>query len=83
MVIIAQAQQLKAKLMLKGKHRPAKMVTRKLPDGAGLLSNVPQRKRSQVGDEADDATYCKAINKVSSVFGKAPIRRRPSTRIPS
>ena len=72
-MIIAQAQQLKAKVMLKGKHnhKPHKMVTRKLPDGAGMLSNVPQRKKSQSGDEAaDDATYCKAINKVSSVFGK-------------
>ena len=34
MVLMAQAQQLKAKLMLKGKHRPEKMVTKKMPDGA-------------------------------------------------
>ena len=56
---------------MKGKHRPEKMVTKKMPDGAGLLANVPQRKKSQGGDEAaDDAEYCKAMDKVSSVFGK-------------
>ena len=45
MVLVAEAQQLKAKLMLKGKWRPEKMVRKKMPDGAGLLAKVPQRRR--------------------------------------
>ena len=71
MVLIAEAQQLKAKLMLKGKWRPDKMVRKKMPDGAGMIANVPQRR---VGNGADngaaaDKEYCDAIDKVSSVFG--------------
>ena len=70
MVLIAEAQQLKAKLMLKGKWRPEKMVRKKMPDGAGMIAKVPQRR---LGNGADDATadkeYCNAIDKVSSVFG--------------
>ena len=40
MVLIAEAQQLKAKLMLKGKYRPEKMVRAKMPDGSGMLATV-------------------------------------------
>ena len=41
MVLIAEAQQLKAKLMLKGKFRPEKMVRKKMPDGSGMLAKLP------------------------------------------
>ena len=44
MVLIAEAQQQKAKLMLKGKYRPEKMVRAKMPDGCQLLpSRVPRQ----------------------------------------
>jgi hypothetical protein len=46
MVLIAEAQQVKAKLQLKGRWRPDKMVRKKMPDGTGLLANVPQRRTS-------------------------------------
>ena len=70
MVLVAEAQQLKAKLMLKGKWRPEKMVRKKMPDGAGLLAKVPQRRRGKGADDAAaDKDYCDAIDKVSSVFG--------------
>ena len=69
MVLVAAAQQLKAKLMLKGKYRPEKMVRKKMPDGAGMLANVPER--SKVLDDATaDAEYCKSIDKVSAIFGR-------------
>ena len=71
---MAQAQQLKSKLMLKGKTRPDKMVKKKMPDGAGLLANVPQRKKTKGGKGADedaaDKEYCVAMDKVSSIFGR-------------
>ena len=40
MVLIAEAQQVKAKLELKGRWRPEKMVRKKMPDGAGMLAKV-------------------------------------------
>ena len=48
------------------------MVRKKLPDGAGLLEELPRRARlgAEEGDEAADAAYCAAIDKVSDVFGK-------------
>ena len=63
MVLIAEAQQVKAKLQLKGRWRPDKMVRKKMPDGAGMLANVPQRRSSSRGaDEAAalevDKKYC-------------------------
>ena len=71
MVLIAEAQQLKAKLMLKGKYRPEKMVRAKMPDGSGMLATVPQRRQGRGVDEAEaDEEYCTAIDKVSSVFGR-------------
>ena len=48
MVLIAEgeAQQMKAKLQLKGRWRPDKTrcagSRKKMPDGTGLLANVPQ-----------------------------------------
>ena len=76
MVLIAEAQQVKAKLELKGRWRPEKMVRKKMPDGAGMLANVPQRRKSsRAGDDhAHDAMmdkeYCEAIDHVSAVFGR-------------
>ena len=67
MVPIAAVQQAKAKLMLKGKHRPDKMVRKKMPDGTELLASVPERSGP---DEDVDAerNFCAAIDKVSDVF---------------
>ena len=72
MAFVAANVQLKAKLLTKGKLRPHDMVRKKLPDGAGLLEDLPRRARSGAdeGDEAADAAYCAAIDKVSRVFGK-------------
>ena len=71
MVLIAQAQQLKAKLnMLKGKHHPAKMVNKKLPDGAGLLASVPEIRTTSVDDGAAEQEFCAAIDRISNVFGR-------------
>ena len=53
MVLIAEAQQLKAKLMLKGKYRPEKMVRAKMPDGSGMLTTVPQRRQGHGVDSAE------------------------------
>ena len=75
MVLIAEAQQVRAKLELKGRWRPEKMVRKKMPDGAGMLAKVPQRSESSRGaDEAAaltvDKKYCDAIDQVSAVFGR-------------
>ena len=80
MVLISEAAQLKAKLMLKGRCRPEKMVRRKMPDGSGMLASVPQRRQGGRGADADeiDAEYCVAIDKVASVFGRQ--KRANSTR---
>ena len=45
MAIIAAATQLKARLQAKGQLRPHKMIRKKLPDGTGLLEDLPQRAR--------------------------------------
>ena len=59
MVVIAQAQQQKAKLMLKGRWRPEKMVRAKMPDGSGMLATVPQRRRGSDVDAVEaDKEYC-------------------------
>ena len=86
MVLIAQVQQLKSKLMLKGKSRPEKMVAKKMPDGAGMLSNVPQRKKTKGGKGADedaaDKEYCVAMDKVSSIFGRQKRSNSTGRRAP-
>ena len=51
-VLIAEAAQLKAKLMLKGRWRPEKMVRPKLPDGSGMLASVPQCRQGSRGVDA-------------------------------
>ena len=61
MVLVAEAQQLKAKLMLNG--RPEKMVRTKMLDGAGMIAKVPQRRKN-----AADIVYCEAIDKVTKVL---------------
>ena len=71
MVLIAEAQQLKAKLLLKGKFRPEKMVRKKMPDGSGMLAKVPERRKDDGGDAAAaDKEYCDAIDKVAAIFGR-------------
>ena len=71
MVLIAEAQQLKAKLMLKGKFRPEKMVRNKMPDGSGMLAKLPERRKDNgVDAAAADKEYCDAIDKVAAVFGQ-------------
>ena len=71
MVLIAEAQQLKAKLMLKGKFRPEKMVRKKMPDGSGMLAKLPERRKDNCLDAAAaDKEYCDAIDKVAAVFGQ-------------
>ena len=71
MVLIAEAQQLKAKLMLKGKFRPEKMVRKKMPDGSGMLAKLPERRKDDGLDAAAaDKEYCDAIDKVAAVFGQ-------------
>ena len=63
MVVIAQAQQQKAKLMLKGRWRPEKMVRAKMPDGSGMVATVPQRRQGHGVAEAEaDEEYCAAID---------------------
>ena len=61
MVLVAEAQQLKAKLMLN--DRPEKMVRKKMLDGAGMIAKVPQRRKN-----AADIVYCEAIDKVTKVL---------------
>ena len=69
MVPIAAVQQAKAKLMLKGKHRPDKMVRKKMPDGTELLASVPER--SGPDEDADaERNFCAVIDQVSDVFGR-------------
>ena len=70
MVLLAQAVQLKAKLMQKGKYRPEKMVQKKMPDGAGMLANVPARSSARADDARANQAYCDAIDKVATVFGQ-------------
>ena len=57
MALVAANVQLKARLLTKGKLRPHDMVRNKLPDGAGLLEELPRRARSGAdeGDEAAEA----------------------------
>ena len=75
MMSVAQSQELKAKLQTKGKVRPHKMVSKKMPDGStAALTELP--KRLATGAAAEKA-YCDAIDKVSGVFSRQ--RRSVST----
>ena len=69
LVVITEAAQLKAKLMLKGKSRPERMVRRKYPDGSDMIADVPQRKKG-VDDVTADKEHCESIDKCASVFGR-------------
>ena len=77
MALVAGQAQLKAKLQAKGKLRPYSVVRKKLPDGSGMLEELPERAPgASPNDEAADAAYCKSIQRVSNVFGK---QRRSQT----
>ena len=76
MVLIAEAQQLKAKLMLEGKFRPEKMVRKKMPDGSGMLSKVPERRRDDGGDDAP-GRVAGVARLARRRAARAPERRRP------
>ena len=77
MALVAGQAQLRAKLQTKGKLRPYNVVRKKLPDGSGMLEELPERAPgASPNDEAADAAYCKAIQRVSNVFGK---QRRSQT----
>ena len=64
----------KAKLLAKGRWRPDKMVSKKMPDGSALLAALPRH--GGAGGPGDDAAmlantekYCAEIDGISSVFG--------------
>ena len=77
MALVAGQAQLRAKLQTKGKLRPYNVVRKKLPDGSGMLEELPERAPgASPNDEAADAAYCKSIQRVSNVFGK---QRRSQT----
>lgn len=62
---------LKAKLADKGRLRPHEMIRKKMPDGTGSLQDLPMRAHGAAAeDEAADGEYCKAIDRVTAVFGK-------------
>lgn len=71
MALVASAAAQKAKLVAKSRFRPHEMIRKKLPDGTGLLKELPTRAKStSEDDDAADKEYCAAIDKVSAVFGK-------------
>ena len=70
MVMTAQDAQQRKRIEQKGKHRPDKMVRGKLPEGSSKLGNLPTRDRGAANEAAADDKYCKAIDKISSVFGQ-------------
>ena len=43
MILSPAVKALKAKLQTKAKHRPHKMVMKKLPDGSGAIAVLPRR----------------------------------------
>ena len=69
MALMAANVALKAKLQLKGAHKPWKVVRGKMPDGAGLLASTPRRRTTQGDEAAADEEYCRAIRQVAGVFG--------------
>ena len=70
MALMAANVALKAKLQLKGAHKPWKVVRGKMPDGAGLLASTPRRRTTQGDEAAADEEYCHAIRQVAGVFGQ-------------
>ena len=64
-----------------GSLRPHEMIRKKMPDGTGSLQDLPMRAHGAAAeDEAADGEYCKAIDRVTAVFGKQkiPMRRNNS-----
>jgi hypothetical protein len=71
MTLEATRMALKAKLANKGRLRPHEMICKKMPDGTGSLQDLPMRAHGAAAeDEAADGEYCKAIDRVTAVFGK-------------
>ena len=60
---------LKAKLQTKAKHRPHKMVKKKLPDGSGAIAVLPRRGSGRDAAALDDQ-YCAAVESCAAVFGR-------------
>ena len=70
MALVASKVALKAKLVQKGRLRPHNMIRKKMPDGTGLLDDLPVRARGAAeDDEPADVAYCHAIDKVTKVLG--------------
>ena len=75
MTMAAVTSMLKAKLLQKGLFRPTKMVAPKMPDGSGLLSELPRHtgagggRMDPAAQAAADKTYCDEIDKVTEAFG--------------
>ena len=63
------AKQLTAKLQTKGKHRPHKMVKKKLPDGSGAIAVLPRRGSGRDAGALDDE-YCAAVESCAAVFSR-------------
>ena len=76
MLLATSAAALKAKLTEKTRWRPMRMVRRKFPDGSEALASMPRRAAAPVADEEATSEYCRAIDKVSAVFGA---QRRANT----
>ena len=76
MLLATSAAALKAKLTEKTRWRPMRMVRRKFPDGSEALASMPRRAAAPVAGEEATSEYCRAIDKVSAVFGA---QRRANT----
>ena len=63
------AKQLTTKLQTKGKHRPHKMVKKKLPDGSGAIAVLPRRGSGRDAGALDDE-YCAAVESCAAVFSR-------------
>ena len=76
MTLEATRMALKAKLANKGRLRPHEMICKKMPDCTGSLQDLPMRAHGAAAeDEAADGEYCKAIDRVTAVFGKEFLAR--------
>ena len=85
MTMAAVTSMLKAKLLQKGLFRPTKMVALKMPDGSGLLSELPRH--TGAGGGRMDPTTGKNITgdkldilHLSLAMGRAPELRRPMSQ---
>ena len=59
MALVASSAAQKAKLVTKGRFRPHEMIRKKLPDGMGLLKQLPTRAKStSEDDDTADKEYC-------------------------